>query len=85
MAEVLERFTFPNKGRPKFRKYDWDAWADGRIRKVNPMRDFGVSPRTFQSAVRCQVMVWRNQGKIVLFNTSHMDGNVVFRILIDGC
>lgn len=85
MAELLDSFVFPEKGRPKLRKYPWDEWADGRIRKVFLSRDFGVSTRTFQSAVCCQVKYWRDRGKVVLFNTCRIDDCVVFRILIDGC
>ena len=83
--QTLERFTFGTRGRKRIGYYDWKTWCDGRIRQVDPLKEWNVSPKNFRDAIHNHVRRLREQGKVVLVDTSTIDGVVVFRILIDGC
>lgn len=84
MTTILDTFNFRRRGCKSAHDYEWDVWADGKIRAINPRQRWGITAKTFQTAIHNKMKLWRDQGKFVYGNTSIMDGVVVFRIIIDG-
>jgi hypothetical protein len=51
MAEVLEDFSFTSRAEGFPVRYDWDAWLDGRVWKLQHGVDFTISLANLRNSV----------------------------------
>jgi len=75
--KIVAEMPTPITGRPK--KYAWDEWADGQIREVDTLAEFGIRAKSFMTTVcrwakrnGCESQCCRISGNVMRFKIERL-------------